>query len=74
MKEQGYGAEYHYAHDFPDAYVAGESYLPESLAAERFYTPVPRGLEIRIGDKLQHLAEKDAASEWQRIPRKRSPR
>ncbi|HET8731680.1 MAG TPA: replication-associated recombination protein A [Moraxellaceae bacterium] len=74
MKEQGYGAEYHYAHDFPDAYVAGESYLPESLATERFYTPVPRGLEIRIGDKLQHLAEKDAASEWQRIPRKRSHR
>jgi putative ATPase len=71
MKEQGYGAEYHYAHDFPDAYVAGESYLPEAIANERFYDPVPRGLEIKIGDKLGLLREKDNTSSWQRIPRKR---
>lgn len=74
MKAQGYGAEYHYAHDFPEAYVPGESYLPESLAAERFYAPVPRGLEIRIGEKLKYLNEKDAASDWQRIPRKKGAR
>jgi putative ATPase len=71
MKEQGYGTEYHYAHDFPEAYVAGESYLPEALADVRFYEPVPRGLEIKIGDKLKYLRDKDAASDWQRIPRKR---
>lgn len=70
MKEQGYGTEYHYAHDFPDAYVAGESYLPEALNGERFYTPVPRGLEIKIGDKLSLLREKDQASQWQRMPRR----
>lgn len=72
MKAEGYGAEYHYAHDFPEAYVPGESYLPEALAGERFYAPVPRGLEIRIGDKLKYLGEKDAASDWQRIPRHRA--
>ena len=72
MKEQGYGAEYHYAHDFPDAYVPGESYLPAALAGERFYAPVPRGLEIRIGDKLTLLRQKDSASQWQRMPPKRS--
>ncbi len=72
MKEQGYGAEYHYAHDFPDAYVPGESYLPEALAGERFYAPVPRGLEIKIGDKLTLLRQKDNASQWQRMPPKRS--
>jgi putative ATPase len=71
MKEQGYGEEYHYAHDFPEAYVPGESYLPEALAGERFYEPVPRGLEIKIGEKLDYLRGKDAASDWQRIPRKR---
>jgi len=71
MKEQGYGTEYHYAHDFPEAYVAGESYLPEALADVRFYEPVPRGLEIKIGEKLKYLRDKDAASDWQRIPRKR---
>ena len=72
MKEQGYGAEYHYAHDFPDAYVPGESYLPEALAGERFYAPVPRGLEIRIGDKLTLLRQKDSASQWQRMPKQRN--
>ncbi|MDP2227586.1 MAG: replication-associated recombination protein A [Moraxellaceae bacterium] len=72
MKEQGYGADYHYAHDFPDAYVAGESYLPDALGNERFYTPVPRGLEIKIGDKLTLLRQKDAASQWQRL-REREP-
>jgi hypothetical protein len=29
---------------------------------------VPRGLEIKIGEKLQYLRHKDASSEWQRIP------
>ncbi|MFZ5560381.1 MAG: replication-associated recombination protein A [Pseudomonadota bacterium] len=71
MKEQGYGAEYHYAHDFPEAYVPGESYLPEQLAGERFYEPVPRGLELKIGEKLDYLRAKDAASPWQRVPRQR---
>jgi putative ATPase len=69
MKEQGYGEEYHYAHDFPEAYVPGESYLPEQIAGERFYEPVPRGLEIKIGDKLTYLRGKDEASDWQRVPR-----
>lgn len=68
MKEQGHGAEYYYAHDYPEAYVAGESYLPPALAKEVFYQPVPRGLEIRIGEKLKYLREKDQQSQWQRYP------
>ncbi len=32
MKSEGYGAEYHYAHDFPEAFVAGENYFPWSCA------------------------------------------
>lgn len=66
MKQEGHGLDYHYAHDYPDAYVPGERYLPEALAGKQFYQPVARGLELRIGEKLQRLAAKDAASEWQR--------
>ena len=33
MKNEGYGAEYHYAHDFPDAFVDGENYFPAELPA-----------------------------------------
>ncbi|MDP2245778.1 replication-associated recombination protein A [Pseudomonas sp.] len=66
MKELGYGDEYRYAHDEPDAYAAGEDYFPEHLPARQYYQPVPRGLEQKIRDKLAHLASQDAASPRQR--------
>lgn len=63
MKELGYGRAYRYAHDEPHAYAAGESYMPDGLAEPDFYQPVPRGLEVKIGEKLAWLAELDAAAE-----------
>ena len=55
MKGLGYGAEYRYAHDEEGAFAAGESYWPEGMEAPSFYQPVERGLEIRIGEKLEEL-------------------
>ncbi|WP_296802485.1 replication-associated recombination protein A [Thiolapillus sp.] len=62
MKELGYGKAYRYAHDEPEAYAAGEQYLPDELQEARYYNPVSRGLEIRIAEKLAHLRELDAAA------------
>ena len=62
MKELGYGKAYRYAHDFPGAYVAGEQYLPDGLEDHRFYEPVPRGLEIKIGARLDELRRLDAGA------------
>jgi len=59
MKELGYGHAYRYAHDEPDAYAAGERYLPEGMAPVEFYKPTPRGLEGRIGERLEQLRELD---------------
>jgi putative ATPase len=59
MKELGYGKAYRYAHDEPDAYAAGETYLPEGMPEPHYYQPVSRGLEIRIAEKLAHLRELD---------------
>lgn len=59
MKDLGYKKDYRYAHDEPDAYAAGEHYFPEDIAAQRWYQPVPRGLETRIGEKLVRLRELD---------------
>ena len=59
MKELGYGKTYRYAHDEPEAYAAGETYLPDELAGRQYYHPVPRGLEIRIAEKLARLRELD---------------
>jgi putative ATPase len=61
MKELGFGKTYRYAHDEPQAYAAGEDYLPEGMPAVSFYEPTSRGLEGKIGEKLAHLRELDAA-------------
>ena len=60
MKDIGLGQGYRYAHDEPGGYAAGESYLPASLEGERFYEPVPRGLEQRIGERLAELRRLDS--------------
>ena len=61
MKALDYGKEYHYAHNEPDAYAAGESYLPDEMQPVQFYVPTPRGLEGKISEKLAHLRELDKA-------------
>lgn len=59
MKELGHGREYRYPHDEPNAYAAGESYLPEGMREPRWYQPVNRGLEIKISEKLAFLEDLD---------------
>jgi putative ATPase len=59
MKELGYGHEYRYAHDEPHAYAAGETYLPDGMVAPSWYQPVPRGLEVKIAEKLAFLGKLD---------------
>lgn len=59
MKELGYGHEYRYAHDEPDAYAAGETYFPDDMRAQQWYKPVPRGLEGKIAEKLAWLRQLD---------------
>ena len=59
MQQLGYGREYRYAHDEPDAYAAGERYLPEGMRDTKFYEPTPRGLEARIRERLEELRKRD---------------
>ncbi len=62
MKQLDYGRGYRYAHDEEGGFAAGESYLPDGMAPPGFYQPVPRGLEIKIGQKLEELRARNAAS------------
>ena len=62
MKNLGYGRAYRYAHDEPGAFAAGESYWPDGLSPPPFYQPVPRGLELRIGEKLAELRRLNEAA------------
>lgn len=62
LEDLGHGARYRYAHDEPDAFAAGEQYLPLRLGEPEYYRPVPRGLEQRIAEKLAELRERDRAA------------
>ena len=55
MKGLGHGEGYRYAHDEPEGYAAGEKYFPDEMEPSRYYQPVPRGLEIRIGEALERF-------------------
>ena len=70
MKQEGYGEEYHYAHDYPDAFVDGENYFPEGMGEPSFYQPVPRGLESRIAEKMNDWKQRNQRSDWRRYKRK----
>jgi putative ATPase len=59
MKQLDYGKGYRYAHDEEGGFAAGESYLPDGMAAPGFYKPVERGLEIRIAEKLRELKKRN---------------
>ena len=59
MKELGYGENYRYAHDEDGAIAAGEKYFPDDMDARTYYHPVPRGLEIKIREKLAKIRKDD---------------
>jgi putative ATPase len=61
MKNLGYGRDYRYAHDEPQAFAAGERYLPDELPDRRYYRPVDRGLELKIGEALARLRARGPA-------------
>ncbi|MEY2993430.1 MAG: hypothetical protein RL357_365 [Pseudomonadota bacterium] len=59
MKALEHGKGYRYSHDEPNGFSAGQQYLPDGLTDARFYEPVDRGLEIKIGEKLAQLRQLD---------------
>lgn len=63
QRDLGYGQGYRYAHDEPNAYAAGQTYLPPELATKRFYFPNPRGFEIKHAEKLNYLHQLDELAE-----------
>ena len=56
MRRQGYGADYRYDHDSPDAF-SGQDYFPEQLGRQKFYDPPERGFEREIRKRLEYWAK-----------------
>ncbi|MFT5505092.1 MAG: putative ATPase [Gammaproteobacteria bacterium] len=65
MKSEGYGENYRYAHDEEAGFAAGERYFPDEMPEAHYYKPVNRGLEQKIGEKLNQLKlrNRDARNE-----------
>jgi putative ATPase len=55
MKSLDYGKGYRYAHDEPEGIAWGDHYFPEEIGYRTYYHPVPRGLELKIAEKLDRL-------------------
>lgn len=54
LKELNYGAEYQYAHDFPNHFVA-QQYMPDALIGQKLWTPQSNPAEQKAADLMQRL-------------------
>ncbi len=61
MRDLGYGKDYAYDHDAPDAF-SGQNYFPDGMARRRFYDPAERGFEREVRKRLEY---------WDRLRRER---
>jgi putative ATPase len=55
MKRLGYGRGYQYDHDAEGGVALDQVCLPDELRGSEYYRPLPHGLELRIGEKLERL-------------------
>ena len=73
MKQHGIGVGYRYPHDYEGADVE-QQYLPDALAARRYYLPTDQGYESTIAARMAARAEaRAAAKEAGKTPRSRFP-
>ncbi|MEQ8772919.1 MAG: replication-associated recombination protein A, partial [Erythrobacter sp.] len=53
MKDIGYGEGYSYDHNAEEGF-SGDDYWPEAMAPQEFYTPVDRGFERDVRERIAH--------------------
>ncbi|SFV32423.1 putative ATPase [Hyphomicrobium facile] len=57
MEEEGYGSDYRYDHDQPDAF-SGQNYFPDEFRKRpQYYDPPERGFEREIRKRLDYWAK-----------------
>jgi len=57
MEEEGYGSDYRYDHDEPDAF-SGQNYFPDAFKKRpKYYEPPERGFEREIKKRLEYWAK-----------------
>ena len=56
MKDIGYGADYAYDHDAPDAF-SGQNYFPDGMKRPVYYAPPERGFERELKKRIDYFAK-----------------
>ncbi len=51
MKDIGYGKNYRYDHEYEGGF-SGDDYWPEEMEPQTFYSPVERGFEKKIAERI----------------------
>lgn len=62
MKDLGYGRGYRYDHDSEQGVALEQTGFPDAMGERVYYQPVERGLEIKLGEKLDRLRAGRAAA------------
>ena len=62
MRDQDYGKDYKYAHDYPGHFVEQQN-LPESLKGRQYYTPSDQGYEKQVITRLKGWWQKKTKPE-----------
>ncbi len=66
MKRLGYGKGYQYDHEAEGGIALDQTGFPDALGERVYYEPVPRGLELKLKEKLDALrAQREAARKQQ---------
>ena len=55
MKDLGYGQGYQYDHDAEGGIALGQTGFPDAMGERVYYQPVPRGMELKLKEKLDAL-------------------
>jgi putative ATPase len=55
MKELGYGKGYQYDHDAEGGIALDQTGFPDAMGERVYYDPVPRGMELKLKEKLDVL-------------------
>jgi putative ATPase len=65
MKQLGYGKGYQYDHDAEGGIALDQTGFPDAMGERVYYEPVPRGLELKLKEKLDALRVARAAATGQ---------
>ena len=55
MKSLGYGKDYQYDHDADGGIALDQTGFPDAMGERVYYDPVPRGMELKLKEKLDAL-------------------